>query len=405
MIHVCYGLYDRDGRYSKFTGTSMFSMFENTNRAVTVHILHDNTLSAENRDKFSYIAGMYSQTVKFYNVENLCSDKIAEFRQMMPTIDKTNVSIATLYRLLMPQVFPDDIKKIIYLDADTIINIDIRELWQVELGDAPLAAVPEHLNDIDAKTAFVMCQQNFVMPENYFNAGVELVNLEVWRKSFEHIREGIIFVTKNTPCQYFDQDILNYCFSTQYFKLPVKFNRFIWSSRQKGDTAIQQKIYHYAAHALNLDNRDNFNRLWFKYFPISPWFNAATIGHLHEAIRQLYVEQKNFATQISALISGKTRTFFVQPNMVDAARQIFYVKPEEEIIAADSPESLQKLIDAMKKAGGAKVFFLLVGNYFAAAQPLLQVGFVEGRDFLNAMLFLSDANGLPLNSYSLVKLL
>ena len=142
MLHVCYGLYDKDGRYSKFTGTSMLSMFENIAAPphyVIVHILHDNTLSAENRDKFSYIAGMYSQTVKFYNVENLCSDKIAEFRQMMPTIDKTNVSIATLYRLLMPQVFPDDIKKIIYLDADTIINIDIRELWQVELGDAPLA--------------------------------------------------------------------------------------------------------------------------------------------------------------------------------------------------------------------------------------------------------------------------
>ena len=29
MIHVCYGLYDKDGRYSKFTGTSMLSMLEN----------------------------------------------------------------------------------------------------------------------------------------------------------------------------------------------------------------------------------------------------------------------------------------------------------------------------------------------------------------------------------------
>ena len=30
MIQVCYGLYDKDGRYSKFTGTSMLSIFENT---------------------------------------------------------------------------------------------------------------------------------------------------------------------------------------------------------------------------------------------------------------------------------------------------------------------------------------------------------------------------------------
>lgn len=31
MIHVCYCLHDKDGRYSKFTGTSMLSMFENYN--------------------------------------------------------------------------------------------------------------------------------------------------------------------------------------------------------------------------------------------------------------------------------------------------------------------------------------------------------------------------------------
>ena len=57
MIHVCYGLYDKNGHYSKFTGTSILSMFENTNEDVTVHILHDNTLTQENRDKFIYIAG------------------------------------------------------------------------------------------------------------------------------------------------------------------------------------------------------------------------------------------------------------------------------------------------------------------------------------------------------------
>ena len=31
MIHVCFGLHDKDGRYSKFTGTAMTSLFENCN--------------------------------------------------------------------------------------------------------------------------------------------------------------------------------------------------------------------------------------------------------------------------------------------------------------------------------------------------------------------------------------
>ena len=31
MIHVCFGLYDKHGTYSKFTGTTMLSIFENSN--------------------------------------------------------------------------------------------------------------------------------------------------------------------------------------------------------------------------------------------------------------------------------------------------------------------------------------------------------------------------------------
>ena len=31
MIHVCFAQYDANGRYSKFTGTAMLSIFENMN--------------------------------------------------------------------------------------------------------------------------------------------------------------------------------------------------------------------------------------------------------------------------------------------------------------------------------------------------------------------------------------
>ena len=78
MIHVCFGLHDGDGRYSKFTGTAIASMFVNTSAEVTVHILHDNTLTQDNRNKFVYLAKRYGQLVKFYNIEELCADKIAQ---------------------------------------------------------------------------------------------------------------------------------------------------------------------------------------------------------------------------------------------------------------------------------------------------------------------------------------
>ena len=89
MIHVCYGLHDRDGHYSKFTGTSMLSIFENTSapkHSITVHILHDSTLSQSNHDKFVEIAERYEQNVEFFNVEIFCMDKIQFIMQKLEQV-------------------------------------------------------------------------------------------------------------------------------------------------------------------------------------------------------------------------------------------------------------------------------------------------------------------------------
>lgn len=52
MIHVAYRLWGDDGFYAKMLGTSMLSMFENTKEKVTVHIMHNERLTPDNRDKF-----------------------------------------------------------------------------------------------------------------------------------------------------------------------------------------------------------------------------------------------------------------------------------------------------------------------------------------------------------------
>lgn len=47
MIHVCFGLYDKNGTYSKFTGTSMLSIFENIS---TPPISNDSYLARQHVD-------------------------------------------------------------------------------------------------------------------------------------------------------------------------------------------------------------------------------------------------------------------------------------------------------------------------------------------------------------------
>ena len=412
MIHICFGLYDKTGRYSKFTGTAMCSLFENSYtppHSITVHILHDNTLSQDNRDKFSYLAGSYHQLVKFYNVEELCADRIAEFWNKIPTISTFWATIGSFYRLLIHNVLSDDIDKCIYLDSDMLVNLDIRELWQIELENSPLAAVPEHLGSPFAfkgySTSNYLLTANLVKYEDYFNAGLLLMDLNYLRSHDELITDGVKWYGEHLQCRAHDQDILNYLFTKNYLKLPVKFDRFVYDERRAGRTEIERAIYHYSHPNLTLDSNDVFNRFWLSYYMKTPFYDDKTLVLLYEGLKQRYYNLlrnlKSSMVSLSALMSGKTRAFFIPPSEVENMKQIFSIRNGEEIILAENDNSLQKLIKAMKRSQGKKIFLIIVPDF--PFDVLTSKGFVVGKDFLNGVQFLMPVNNECLDSYSLVK--
>jgi len=296
---------------------------------------------------------------------------------------------------------PPTSKKIIYLDSDIIVNLDLNELWKVDLGDKVLGAVPERSNGLDTKGKFALCHDNLVAPEDYFNAGVLLMNLEAFRAEEEKILRAMKFIGENPKYIFLDQDVLNYCFAAQTLKLPLKFNRFVIYARQARESAALKKIYHFAGGGLGIDMRDPFNRLWMSHFMKTPWFDLETVGRLYAGFQQIHVGLKNSMIQISAAMSGKTRAFFTTPENVDAMKKIFLVRDGEEILRDENQSSLKKLIDAMKKSRGKKIFIILVPNF--PFRALTEAGFVHGRDFLNGMDFLSEAQGLPMNSHLIIR--
>ncbi|MBR6887895.1 MAG: hypothetical protein IKN16_05560 [Selenomonadaceae bacterium] len=405
MIHVCFSLHDKTGRYSKFTGTTICSIFENTTADVTVHILHDNTLTPDNRDKFIYLAGRYGQAVKFYNVEKLCADKISKLLSLVPDAKNSRVSVGALYKLLILQVISEDINKIIYLDSDLIVNLDIKELWRIELGDKILAGVPEILTfkTPDAiKPGFRLCADDIVKCEDYFNSGVLLIDLTLLRGEEDTLMNGVRFRAQNPKYQdYFDQNILNYCFSTRALKLPIKFNRFTHYAKRDGETASAGKIYHYAGgsfgYGLGLELDDSFNRLWMNYFVKTPWFDADSIGRLYEGFLKVRGELEKSALKLSSIVSGKTRAFVVAKNKLNVLVENFSVKSDEEVFAIESTVPLQKLTDMMNASRGKKIFFILLPGF--EFDKLTAAGFIRGEDFLDGYEFFSE----KFNSYSLVK--
>lgn len=372
---------------------------------ITVHFLHDNSFSQENHDKFVQIAEQYHQQIKFYNFEELLPKEVEKIRNCMTEYSLKMFSIYSGLKWFIPKVMPRDIKKVITIESDFLVNLDINELWQIDLGDKPLGAVPELTHAAKIWVAF--CRDGIIKPEDYFNSGMILMNLEVLREKEDYITEKANFIFDNP--QYgvcLDQDILNYCFSDDYLRLPIKFNCEVLRRRELGINTIGKNIYHFVgagAHNPGMDMRDNHNKLFFEYFMKTPWFGVETFGNIFSAFSDFYSERQNLMVQLSAVMSGKKRAFFTYPHLAEQIKKFFMVKPDEKIIQANSNESLRELIRQMNKNKGKKIFFLFINDYHVCREILIKEGFVEGQDFLNVTMFLSPANGTPLESWQFVR--
>ncbi|MBR1579419.1 MAG: hypothetical protein IJ668_02845 [Selenomonadaceae bacterium] len=406
MIHICYGLYDRDGHYSKFVGTSMTSVFENTGDEITVHLLHDNTLNADNRDKFIYLVGKYGQQIKFYNVEVLAADRIAHIKNNLSSILQSNYSIATLYRLLIPSLVKAD-AKVIYIDADIIANRDVRDIWNIPLNDHPLAAMPEFACGVKFSVDKYLITSGAVVGDDYINAGLMLLNLKYLREHENEIWDkGYAFVTKHPECRYFDQDILNYCFSKNYVKLTPDFNRFVDIERvHHKPCVVRPHIYHFLSNSFNADLDDCFNRLYFSYFVKTPWFGADAFGNAFKAVENSFRAQQNSMLSMIRLLGKRDRAFFTEHNNIPAVKALFEIGDQEMIVDASNSDALMKILNALRPLNGQrkKIFFIFSGNYLAFKNFLVSQKFVEGIDFVNAMPFVSHILGMPTESHSIVR--
>lgn len=389
MIHVAYRLWGGDGFFAKMLGTSILSMFENTKEEVTIHVLHNDRLTPDNRGKLCYIAGQYNQHIEFHNVEEIAGTTLRALEAAYPSHAVVN---SAWYPLTAPKVFPN-LDKIIILGADTIFNIDVSELWNIELNkDFPFGAVAEFEKWGEAYGA-KLCYDGLVAHTDYFNADVFLVNPKFFRDNFELILEGCKFAFSHGYALH-EQDVLNYLFSKKYQKLPGKFNLVLNWERTKGKKPfrLEKAIYHFAGVNAkpDLDTDDVYNRLYFGYFMKTPWANIDMFGNIGKFMRKLYNNSQDNLLHFTNLLTERKRAFFMDQSYVEAMKVFFRIKDDEKIVTLQ--EGAEKFTEEITASKGAEIFFILIGkeNYRNARMFLLSRGLVEGTDFVDAGTFLSE---------------
>lgn len=173
-----------------------------------VHVLQAGDISSYDRDAFSRVAPECS--IHWHEID------FERFNKMPDNRD--HVSLATYLRLFIPEVLGDIAARVIYLDCDTIVSDRLAKLWNLDVGDCPIAAAPDEGGLTQAK------RLSFDSDTFYFNAGVLVFNLdELDPKEFWHSVTSVVSDDSiNLELQ--DQDILNIVFNKKTYRLHLRWN-------------------------------------------------------------------------------------------------------------------------------------------------------------------------------------
>ncbi len=199
IVHLFFAC---DDEYIPLLGVTLLSIKEtcDTRRTYAVHVLHTglkNTYAEGLRQAFDRPTFHLS----FHDV----SKTIDALSSRLHTRDYYSKS--TYFRLFIPNMFPD-ISRALYLDCDILVQDNIADLFDTDLDGNMVGAVADGLVQHTPRLHPYVEQRVGVPAEEYFNAGVLLMDLDAMRRA--HFEDVFLQMLENitfTVAQ--DQDYLN----------------------------------------------------------------------------------------------------------------------------------------------------------------------------------------------------
>ena len=184
----------------------------------------------------------------YYLIKILCTNIDEENQKKIKKYEKANVNIefvdlnyyinkvkdklytrdyftkATYFRLFIPELYPQ-LDKALYLDSDVAILSDVADLYNIDMGDNLITGAPDGV--IQSREVFQEYVEKVVgMADynNYFNAGIIVMNLDELRKFKFHEKFMYLLSTvKYAVAQ--DQDYLNRLCKGRVKIVPDTWNR------------------------------------------------------------------------------------------------------------------------------------------------------------------------------------
>ena len=391
VIHIGFGLHDKDGHYSVWVGTVMQSILEHTDSRVCFHILYDETLSTDNKYKLEMVAHNGSSKIEFHKIDE---DDFSAVKDQM-----SRFTIGTMFRCSLPGLLPD-LNRIIYLDADLFVNRDIKELWDVDIREYCLAGV------VDEGVAVhnyprILNKYPEIKKESYFNAGVLYMNLKKIRE-FGNLKKLVLdFLIENPEADLPDQDALNVLFHNKVLYLDGSWNQFVYLHRKDNVEKLDKAIFHYAATLLMLYSHSQIDLEYFRVICRTPWIDYEMNHQFERCFGRMNDRVYQYQNMLQLLSNPNIKhVFYGEENkMLKTLYNRIHLK-DGDYRVLEHAQNMESDILPCKDLSALKdekdsiiIFVCWESDHCSAIQNLEELGFKNGKDFFVISRFFSVDDG------------
>lgn len=215
MLYLCYSINDF---YAREAGISMIGFFENNPDYEPEEVFFlDYGIHPANKGKLDGIAARYGRRITYLNAKAVTDVVKREY----PNLKGWHGSMAPNAKPFVEQIIPNYVERLLFIDADTVVAGSVAELKTIDMSGKALGVVPVNLGgELIRKGKLKLVNGNRI----YFNSGVLLFNLPVWRSESCH-QMIVDMLHKKINLDWPDQNLLNNAIPERLIKtLPLKYN-------------------------------------------------------------------------------------------------------------------------------------------------------------------------------------
>lgn len=275
---------------------ALTSVLENNqNIQIEVFVIHDIEDVSILDDIITFFKTKYSVVLNLITLSQKRFDDIPNDYSGSKYISK-----ATYFKLLFGEILPKTITCGLYLDCDTIVTGSLKDIPKLTFkspendSEYSILAVSDSKKDININRIHELD----ISLNDYFNAGVMFINLNMWR--IEGASNGLIIILERfkNHLKWLDQDVLNIYFKDKVGKMDSTYNVITSMQLQEIPLIIhysgESKPWHYV-------NNGPYKYLFYKYLKLTPFINFNLDKITLKKVKQKYSEKVKLILKLKSL--------------------------------------------------------------------------------------------------------